>query len=57
MDVIIASFNSFCQKLMLNMGTSRTIQKSDGCSGTVLKHFLALMIYIEMFMNEKGKLG
>jgi len=29
-DLIIALFNLFCLKLMLNMGASCTIQKSDG---------------------------
>jgi hypothetical protein len=28
-DLIIASFNPFCRKLMLNMGRSCTVQKSD----------------------------
>jgi hypothetical protein len=29
-DLIVASFNCFCWKLVLNVGTSCTMQKSDG---------------------------
>jgi hypothetical protein len=55
-DLISANFNLFCWTLMLNMGTSCTIQKYDGwVLGQCWNVFLALRLEIEMLMNDKGK--